>query len=60
MHYLPNPDDNIAYRIEDLSTYISGADLTDEERKVIAPEPDSDLIDPAEFDIGIFEDEERK
>lgn len=60
MHYLPNPEDNIAYRIEDLSKYISGADLTDDERKVIAPDPDSDLIDPAAFDIGIVEDEESK
>lgn len=46
MHDLPNPDDNIAYRIEDLSKYISGAELTDGERKIIAPEIDSDLIDP--------------
>lgn len=60
MHYLPNPDDNIAYKVEDLSKYVSGAELTDDEREVIAPEPDSDLIDPAAFDIGIFEDEERK
>jgi len=32
----------------------------DDEREVIAPGPDSDLIDPAAFDIGIFEDEESK
>ena len=60
MHYLPNPDDNIAYRIENLSKYISGAELTDDEREIIAPDPDSDVIDPAAFDIGIFEDEESK
>ncbi|MCJ0931506.1 hypothetical protein [Virgibacillus halodenitrificans] len=60
MHYLPNPEDNIAYKIEDLSTYISGAELTDEEREVIAPEQDSDIIDPAAFDIGIFEDIDKK
>ncbi|SEN98570.1 hypothetical protein SAMN04488134_10333 [Amphibacillus marinus] len=60
MHYLPNPEDNIAYRIQDLSEYISGSELTDEEREVIAPEQESDIIDPAAFDIGIFEDEESK
>ncbi|TFJ92405.1 DUF5986 family protein [Lentibacillus salicampi] len=60
MHYLPNPDDNIAYRVEDLSDYILGAELTDEERGIIAPEPDSEFVDPEAFDIGIFEDEEKK
>ncbi|WP_017471483.1 hypothetical protein [Amphibacillus jilinensis] len=60
MHYLPNPEDNIAYRIQDLSEYISGSELTDEEREIIAPEQDSDIIDPAAFDIGIFEGEESK
>jgi len=56
MHYLPNPNDNIAYEIADLSNYISGAELTDEERKVIAPEKD-DFIDPAAFDFGILDEE---
>lgn len=60
MHYLPNPANNIAYPIEDLSKYISGAELTDEEREIIAPEPDSDLIDPEAFDIGIFKEEKKK
>lgn len=60
MHYLPNPEDNIAYKIEDLSEYISGSELTDEEREVVAPEQDNDIIDPAAFDIGIFEGEESK
>ncbi|WP_067843097.1 spr1630 family ClpXP-sensitive toxin [Amphibacillus sediminis] len=55
MHYLPNPENNIAYRIEDLSKYISGSELTDQEREIIAPEQDSDIIDPAAYDIGIFE-----
>lgn len=58
MHYLPNPENNIAYRIEDLSEYISGSELTNEERDIIAPEQDNGIIDPAAFDIGIFEDEE--
>ena len=61
MHYLPNPADNKAYKVEDLSNYIFGAELTDDEREVIAPESDSD-IDPAAFDIGILyeENEESK
>ncbi|MBY7145081.1 hypothetical protein KFZ56_18855 [Virgibacillus sp. NKC19-3] len=59
-HYLPNPDDNIAYMVEDLSKYISGAALSDDEREIVAPKPDDDLIDPREYDIGIFEDEENK
>lgn len=58
MHYLPNPENNIAYRIEDLSEYISGSELTNEERDIIAPEQDNGIIDPAAFDIGIFEEEE--
>lgn len=60
MHYLPNPEDNIAYVIEDLSKHISGAELTDEDREVIAPELVDDLVDPAAFDIGIFKEEESK
>ncbi|WP_080872031.1 hypothetical protein [Oceanobacillus timonensis] len=57
-HYLPNPDDNKAYMIEDLSEYISGSELTDEERDIIAPEQDDDIIDPAAFDIGILEEDQ--
>lgn len=60
MHYLPNPTDNIAYKIEDLSNYISGAELSDEEREIIAPEQGHDILDPADFDIGIFKEEEKK
>lgn len=60
MHFLPNPENNIAYKIEDLSEYISGAELTDEEREIIAPEQDNDIIDPAAFDIGIFEEEDNQ
>lgn len=56
MHYLPNPNNNKAYLIEDLSEYISGSELTDEERDIIAPEQDNDIIDPAAFDIGILEE----
>ncbi len=59
-HYLPNPNDNIAYLVEDLSDYISGADLTDEDREVVAPELNEDIMDPAAFDIGIFEDEQQQ
>ncbi|WP_051359378.1 hypothetical protein [Paucisalibacillus globulus] len=58
MHYLPNPENNIAYEVANLSEYVSGAELTDEEREVIAPDQESDIIDPAEFDIGIFKEEE--
>ncbi|WP_096271250.1 spr1630 family ClpXP-sensitive toxin [Paucisalibacillus globulus] len=58
MHYLPNPENNIAYKIEDLSEYITGAELSDEEREVIAPEQENDIIDPAAFDIGIFKEEQ--
>lgn len=57
-HYLPNPNDNIAYLIEDLSEFISGAELTDEEREVIAPVLDDELIDASEFDLGILTDDE--
>ncbi|WP_407269421.1 hypothetical protein [Radiobacillus sp. PE A8.2] len=60
MHYLPNPANNIAYRIENLSEYISNSELTDEEREVIAPEQDHGIIDPAAFDIGIFEDKDKE
>lgn len=59
MHYLPNPNNNIAYLVEDLSGYISGADLSDEERDVIAPEMYDDILDPDAFDIGILEMEEQ-
>lgn len=60
MHYLPNPTNNIAYVVDNLSHYISGAELTDEERGIIAPEQGHDILDPAEFDIGIFEEEAEK
>lgn len=58
MHYLPNPADNIAYKIEELSRYISGAELTDEEREIIAPTANEEILDPAAFDIGIFEEKQ--
>lgn len=57
MHYLPNPEDNIAYLVEDLSDLISGADLTDEDREIVAPETKDDFLDPAAFDIGILGEE---
>ncbi|OPG99480.1 hypothetical protein B2I21_04550 [Chryseobacterium mucoviscidosis] len=53
-HYLPNPDDNIAYFIEDLSDLISGADLNDDDREVLAPDME-DIVDPAAYDIEILE-----
>jgi len=59
IHYLPNPQNNIAYEIEDLSRYIAGAELTDEERSIIAPEQEHDIIDPAAFDIGILDKENK-
>jgi len=58
MHYLPNPNNNRAYLIEDISEYISGAELTDEERDIIAPEQDNDIINPDAFDIGILEEDQ--
>ncbi len=59
IHYLPNPNDNIAYFVEDLSDFISGAELTEEDRDVVAPEMNDDVMDPAAFDIGIYEDEQQ-
>lgn len=59
IHYLPNPNDNIAYLVEDLSDFISGAELTEEDRDVVAPEMNDDVMDPAAFDIGIYEDEQQ-
>lgn len=58
-HYLPNAKDNIAHLVDDLSPLISGAELTDEEREIIAPEIDEILIDPALFDIGIAEEDSK-
>lgn len=58
MNYLPNPHDNIAYLVEDLSHFISGAELTDDERGVIAPEAGDENLDPDAFDIGILEDQQ--
>src|SRR5699024_6676570 len=60
IHYLPNPMDNIAYKVEDLSDYISGAELTDEQRDVIAPDREESILDPFAFDIGIQEEDEKK
>ncbi|MNI60188.1 hypothetical protein D3C73_1153840 [compost metagenome] len=57
-HYLPNPSNNIAYLVEELSNFISGAELTDEDREVIAPELNDDIMDPEAFDIGILDDEQ--
>ncbi|EPY05855.1 hypothetical protein PAALTS15_17401 [Paenibacillus alvei TS-15] len=60
MHYLPNPNDNVAYLVEDLSDLISGAELTEEDRDVVAPDMNDEVMDPAAFDIGIFEEEQQK
>ncbi len=59
MRYLPNPNDNYAYLVEDLSDFISGAELTEEDRDVVAPEMNDDVMDPAAFDIGIYEEEQQ-
>ncbi|RAI86839.1 hypothetical protein DET54_11830 [Paenibacillus pabuli] len=56
-HYLPNPHDNIAYFIEDLSDRISGAELNDSDREVLAPDME-DIVDPAAYDIQILEEEQ--
>src|SRR5690606_28082431 len=57
-HYLPNPHDNVAYLVEDLSHLISGAELTEEDREVIAPVAGEDLYDYEFFDIGIWEEKD--
>lgn len=56
-HYLPNPSDSVAYLVEDLSDFIVGAELTQEDREVIAPEAGEELMDPADFDIRLLDDE---
>lgn len=58
-HYMPNPENNIAYLVEDLSSLISGAELTEEDLEIFAPETDEDIMDPAAFDIGIIEEEKQ-
>ncbi|MEJ8305764.1 hypothetical protein [Saccharibacillus sacchari] len=58
IHYLPNPKDNVAYMVEDLSGLISGATLTDEDLEVFAKESSEEIVDPAAFDIGIWEEEQ--
>lgn len=58
-HYLPNPNNNVAYLVEDLSDFISGAELTEEDRDVVAPAMNDDVMDPAAFDIGIYEEEQQ-
>lgn len=60
IHYLPNPDDNIAYKIENLTKYISGAELSDMEREIIAPVAGHDILDLPAFDIFISDDDEEK
>ncbi|MGG4142279.1 hypothetical protein ABEW34_04025 [Paenibacillus algorifonticola] len=60
LHYLPNPNDKIAYLVEDLSDFISGAALSDEDREVVAPESNEDRMDPAAFDIGIIEKDKKQ
>ncbi len=59
IHYLPNPKDNIAYMVEDLSELISGAALTDDDLEVFAKESSEEIVDPAAFDIGIWEEEKQ-
>ncbi|WP_110002043.1 MULTISPECIES: hypothetical protein [Paenibacillus] len=48
---------NIAYFIEDLSDRISGAELNDSDREVLAPDME-DIVDPAAYDIQILEEEQ--
>lgn len=57
--YLPNSEDNIAYIGEDLSSYISGAELKEEDRELISPEENDDFLDPTVFDIGILDKEQQ-
>ena len=55
MHYLPNPIKSIAYLIEDLSYYISGSELTEQEQKMLAPDPAEEYFEPEIFDLGTIE-----
>ncbi len=57
LHYLPNPADNIAYLIEDLSELIAGAELTNEERELLAPEAEH-ILDPVAYDISIIAEQD--
>ncbi|MFC6653992.1 DUF5986 family protein [Paenibacillus rhizoplanae] len=57
-NYLPNPTDNVAYLVEDLSDFIFGAELTNEDREVVAPEMGEEIMDPAAYDIGILEEDQ--
>ncbi|MFD1910562.1 hypothetical protein ACFSQ7_51215 [Paenibacillus rhizoplanae] len=55
---MPNPTDNVAYLVEDLSDFIFGAELTNEDREVVAPEMGEEIMDPAAYDIGILEEDQ--
>lgn len=55
---MPNPRDNVAYLVEDLSEFIAGAELTIEDQAILAPEANEDNIDPDAYDIAIYEDEQ--
>lgn len=50
MHYLPNPDDNLAYVVEDLSPLITGAELSEDDRRIFAPDEDEYMRYIAEFE----------
>lgn len=56
MHYLPDPLQNIAHLVEDLSSYISGAELSWEERNILEPDHVEEVIGSDSFDLGIFKE----
>lgn len=58
--YLPNPENNKAYLIDNLSDFISGAELGSEERDVLAPESQEEIYYPGAYDIGILSEEKVK
>lgn len=52
MHYLPDPVDNVGYLLKDLSNYITGNELTREERIVLASGEPEEYFEPKVFDLG--------
>ncbi|SEN53719.1 hypothetical protein SAMN04489762_2476 [Terribacillus saccharophilus] len=60
LHYLPNPATNVAYLIEDLTDYISGADLSEEDREAVSPSSQGMERTAEQYDIGILEDLEEE
>lgn len=56
MHYLPNPANNMVYLLEDLTDYLTGNELTEEERTILAPDHES-VFEPGIYDLDILEED---